>query len=146
MKTILLIDDSNLLVKTYSIALRQEGYHVIEADSGVTGLAMARKHLPDLIVSDINMPGGDGSTLLRDIRHDPELRSKQVVLMTGRPDLVTPRKGMEEGADDFLVKPVSLEALVSCVEARFRRAAISWRVEDQMLTHLRSAMPPPIAA
>jgi signal transduction histidine kinase len=88
------------------------------------------------------MPGGDGSTLLRDIRRDPALRSKQVVLMTGRPDLVTPRKGMEEGADDFLVKPVDLKALVSCVEARFSRASISWRVEDQMVAQLKSLVPP----
>jgi two-component system sensor histidine kinase/response regulator len=43
---------------------------------------------------------------------------------------VTPRAGMEEGADDFLVKPVSLKALTSCVAARFKRATISWRVED----------------
>jgi signal transduction histidine kinase len=142
MKTILIVDDNDLLVKTYGMVLRKGGYHVLEADSGVTGLALARKHLPDLIISDIHMPGGDGSTLLRDIRHDPELKSKQVVLMTGRPDLVTPRKGMEEGADDFLLKPVSLEALQNCVEARFKRAAISWRVEDQMVTRLRSSMPP----
>jgi two-component system sensor histidine kinase/response regulator len=142
MNTILLIDDNEALVKTYGMFLRKKGYHLIEADSGLAGLAMARKHLPDLIISDINMPGGDGSTLLRDIRRDPELKSKQVVLMTGRPDLVTPRKGMEEGADDFLIKPVGTEALLNCVEARFRRAAISWRVEDQMLTQLRTSMPP----
>lgn len=141
MKTILLVDDNDLLLSTYGAVLRKKGYHVIEADSGVAGLAMARKHLPDLIISDINMPGGDGSTLLRDVRCDPELKSKQVVLMTGRPDLVTPRKGMEEGADDFLVKPFGLDALLSCVEARFRRAAVSWRVEDQMLIQLRSLVP-----
>ncbi len=141
MKTILVIDDSQLLVKTYTMVLRQKGYHVIEADSGVTGLAMARKHLPDLIISDIDMPGGDGATLLREIRRDPELKSKQVVLMTGRLDLVTPRKGMEDGADDFLVKPVSLDTFQSCVEARFHRVAISWRVEDQMLAKLRTWIP-----
>ena len=141
MKTILLVDDDRQLRTMFGLALRKNGYHVIEADSGVAGLAMARQHLPDLILSDINMPGGDGSTLLRDVRHDPELRSKQVVLMTGRPDLATPRKGMEEGADDFLVKPVGLGALLSCVEARFSRASISWRVEDQMLAQLRSSVP-----
>src|SRR5476649_2968027 len=125
----------------FGMALRRSGHNVIEADSGVTGLAMARQHLPDLILTDINMPGRDGSTLLHEIRRDPELRSKQVVLMTGRPDLVTPRKGMEEGADDFLVKPVGLKALLSCVEARFSRASISWRVEDQMLAQIRSSVP-----
>jgi signal transduction histidine kinase len=141
MKTILLIDDDPQLRAMFGLALRRNGYRVMEADSGVTGLALARQHLPDLILTDIHMPGGDGSTLLRDIRRDPELRSKQVVLMTGRPDLVTPRKGMEEGADDFLVKPVDLKALLGCVEARFSRASISWRVEDQMLAQLRSSVP-----
>src|ERR1700722_11137624 len=141
MKTILLIDDDQQVRMMFGVALRKHGYHVIEAESGVTRLALAREHLPALILSDIHMPGGDGPTLLRDIRHDPELRSKQVVLMTGRPDMVTPRKGMEEGADDFLVKPVGLKAVLSCVEARFSRASISWRVEDQMLAQLRSSVP-----
>jgi signal transduction histidine kinase len=141
MKTILLIDDDVQVRTMFGVALRRAGYNLIEADSGVAGLAMARQHLPDLILSDIHMPGGDGSTLLKDIRLDPELRSKQVVLMTGRPDLVSPRKGMEDGADDFLVKPVGLSALLSCVNARFSRASISWRVEDQMLNQLRSSVP-----
>jgi signal transduction histidine kinase len=142
MKTILLIDDEQQLRRALCQALVRGGYNVIEADSGTTGLELARKHLPDLILSDIHMPGGDGSTLLRDIRRDPELKSKQVVLMTGRPDLITPRKGMEDGADDFLVKPVSLEALLRCVEARFNRASISWRVEDKKLAQLLSTVPP----
>jgi len=142
MKTILLVDDDKQVRTMFGMALRKNGYHVIEADSGVAGFAMARQHLPDLILSDVHMPGGDGSTLLQELRRDPELRSKQVVLITGRPDLVTPRKGMEEGADDFLVKPVDLKTLLSCVEARFSRASISWRVEDQMLAQLRSSVPP----
>jgi signal transduction histidine kinase len=142
MKTILLIDDDQQVRTMFGLALRRVGYRVIEATSGVEGLALARQHLPDLILSDIHMPGGDGSTLLRDIRRDPELKTKQVVLMTGRPDLVTPRKGMEEGADDFLIKPVSLEGLRACIEARFSRASINWRVEDDMLAELRSSVPP----
>ena len=48
---------------------------------------------------------------------------------------------MEDGADDFLIKPVSLKALMSCVDARFQRATISWRVEDQTLAQLRSSVP-----
>ena len=142
MKTVLIVDDDRQLRGMFTRALERKGYRTIEADSGPEGLALARKHLPDLILSDIHMPGGDGSTLLRDIRQDPELRSKQVVLMTGRPDLVTPRRGMEDGADDFLLKPVDLQALSNCVEARFKRASVSWRVEDQMLGQLRTLVPP----
>lgn len=141
MKTILLVDDDKQVRAMFGLALRKNGYHVIEADSGATGLEMARQFLPTLILSDIHMPGGDGTSLLQEIRHDPELRTRQVVLMTGRPDLVTPRKGMEDGADDFLVKPVSIKALMSCVDARFSRATISWRVEDQALAQLRSTVP-----
>jgi signal transduction histidine kinase len=141
MNTILLVDDDPQLRTIFRTALVRKGYRVVEAESGKAGLELARKHLPDLIITDIHMPGGDGATLLRDIRHDPELRSRQVVLMTGRPDLVTPRRGMEEGADDFLVKPVELAALISCVTARFSRASISWRVEDQTLAQLRTLVP-----
>jgi signal transduction histidine kinase len=142
MKIILLIDDSAMLRMTFGKALREAGYNVIEADSGVEGLALARQHLPDLILSDIQMPGGDGTTLLREIRQDPVLKARQLVLMTGRPDIVTPRKGMEDGADDFLVKPVNLDALLKCVESRLKRASVSWRVEDEMLAKLRTLVPP----
>jgi DNA-binding response OmpR family regulator len=78
------------------------------------------------------MPGGDGASLLREIRLDPELKSRQIVLMTGSPDLLARRKGMEEGADDFLVKPFSLQEFLSCVRARFNRALSKWPVVDQM--------------
>jgi two-component system, sensor histidine kinase and response regulator len=141
MKTILLIDDDEGMLQSYGLLLRKSGYSVLEASSGALGFKLAQQHLPDLILSDINMPGGDGTTLLRDLRNDVELKSVQIVLMTGKPELATPRRVMEEGADDFLVKPVSMEALLACLAARFNRASVNWRVEDKMLDRLRSAVP-----
>jgi signal transduction histidine kinase len=140
MKLILLIDDDEQIRFSFGVALRDHGYRVIESNSGTAGLALARQHLPDLILTDINMPSGNGQALLLALRADPELCSRQIVLMTGRPDMVSPRKGMEQGADDFLVKPVSLDALLSCVQARLNRADIHWRVEDRVLTKLRSSL------
>jgi two-component system, sensor histidine kinase and response regulator len=140
MKTILLIDDDENILSTFSLALRHHGYRVIEASSGETGIELARQHLPDLILSDISMPGKDGQEVLHSIRQHTELSGKQVVLMTGQTHLVTLRKGMELGADDFLVKPVSLGDLLRCVEARLQRAQIHWRVEDRLLTKLRSSL------
>ncbi len=140
MKTILLIDDDEGIRSILSIALRGKGYRVIEAVSGSEGLDLARQLVPDLILTDISMPGMDGHAVLKQIRQDPALGNKQVILMTGDPDTVTPRKGMESGADDFLIKPVSLEALFGCVEARLKRAQTHWRVEDQMLSQLRSSL------
>jgi two-component system sensor histidine kinase/response regulator len=140
MKLILLIDDDGAIRLSFGLALRSRGYRVIESDSGEGGLELARQQMPDLILTDINMPGGDGQTLLQQIRADPELSGAQVVLMTGRPDLVPPRRGMDQGADDFLVKPISGEALFSCVEARLSRGDVHWRVEDRILSKLRSSV------
>jgi CheY-like chemotaxis protein len=119
MKTILLVDDDQQVREIFSLALRRNGYNVVEANSGVEGLGMARKHLPDVIISDVLMPEGDGATLLRNIKRDPKLKSTQVVLMTGSPVMVTPCNDMkEQRADDFLLKPVDLQSLLSCVHAR----------------------------
>ena len=89
MKLILLIDDDEQVRFSFGLALRESGYRVIESDSGKAGLELARQHLPDLILTDINMPFGNGEALLHHLRADPELCSKQIVLMTGRPDMVS---------------------------------------------------------
>ncbi len=133
MKTILLVDDSQELRALYGRVLRKGGYYVIEADSGVAGLAMARKHLPDLILSDINMPDGDGASLLRDVRRDPDLRFRQFVFLSGAPDLVPVRNSIKEGADDFLLKPVSLRVLLNCMKVRLSCASDGWRAVNHIL-------------
>lgn len=131
MKTILLVDDDPQLRTLLGLTLQGSGYLVIEADSGIKGLELARKHLPDLILSDIDMPGGDGASLLRHVRHDPELKFRQFVLMSGRPDLIASDQDIKEKADDFLAKPVSREVLLSCLKERLDSGR-SWRAEDQM--------------
>ncbi len=138
MKTILLIDDDARLRMSFAEALRLYGYRILEASSAAAGLEIARQQLPDLILTDVNMPGGDGQEFLRQIRTDPELSNRQVVLVTGSSESVTLRRGMEMGADDFLLKPVELEGLLRCIEARLTRAQTNWRVEDRMLNQLRS--------
>jgi two-component system, sensor histidine kinase and response regulator len=74
--------------------------------------------------------------------HSLRVRSKKAVLKTGRPDLVSPRKGMEDGSDDFLPKPFSDEALPNCLEARLNCSPANWRVEDKLRTQLPSSVPP----
>jgi CheY-like chemotaxis protein len=133
MKRVLLVDDDEPLRKLFALALRGNGYSVIEAESGSTGFEMALEYLPDLILSDIFMPGGDGLTLLRNIRHDPELRSRQVVLMSGMSELLTLPKDGGERPDDFLAKPFKLQALLICLQARFICASVSQCEESQMV-------------
>lgn len=140
MNTILLIDDDDVLRSNYKDALETNGYRVIEASSGNGGFELAQKFLPDLILTDIAMPNGDGQSVLKKIRQDPVLSRKQVILITGDLKNATPRKGMEAGADDFLLKPVNMDTLIKCVEARLARAAIHWRVEDNLLAQLRFSL------
>jgi two-component system sensor histidine kinase/response regulator len=140
MKTILIIDDDAAICGMLSTALKQCGHHAITANSGSAGMELARKHLPDLILCDITMPGMDGRSVLQALREDAELGATQIVLMTGNIHDVTPRSGMELGADDFLVKPFTFDELTRCVDARLKRASLHWRVEGKVARELRSAL------
>lgn len=138
MKTVLIIDDDPEILETFAYALSEEGLRVLTAPNAEDGITLARQHLPDLILTDIDLPGADGRSVLRRLRGDRELGAVQIVLMTGNSAIVTPRAGMELGADDFLLKPIEYETLVNCVRARLRRARIHWRVEDQVVAGLRA--------
>lgn len=138
MKTILVVDDEQPILQTYGMALADQGYHVLTAASGAEALELARTYLPDLILCDINMPGMDGRAVLKAVREDPDLSAKQFVFMTGNTRDVPARRGMELGADDFLVKPFTLQDLAHCVRARLERAHVHWRVADQVVSALRA--------
>ncbi|MDI1250826.1 MAG: hybrid sensor histidine kinase/response regulator, partial [Lacunisphaera sp.] len=109
------------------------------------GAELARTHLPDVIVCDIDMPGQDGKGFLKQLRLDPELADRQFVLMTGDPSYANPRAGMELGADDFLLKPFSIGDLTRAVAARLKRAELSRHLEsriiEQLLGSLHSTLP-----
>ena len=140
MKTILLVDDDELIRKMFGAALERFGFRVVVATSGDEALTLAHQHLPDLVLSDINMPGTDGCTLLQSMRADPELATKQIVLMTGQRTETVQRSSMDLGADDFLLKPFSAEELNRCVTARLRRSDVSRRVEDQAIHAIQKTL------
>lgn len=139
MQTLLIIDDDEPLLQVFQRALQWAGYNVLLATNGRDGLDLAHRNLPDLILTDINMPGMEGTEVLAALRADPELGNRQIVLMTGSA-AVTPRRGMQMGADDFLVKPFTVQELLACVEARLRRARVHWRVDDAIVSELRSSL------
>jgi signal transduction histidine kinase len=138
MKTILIIDDDESILAMYGAALEHAGYLVLTAGSGSEGVQLARRHLPDVVLSDINMPGLDGQSVLKLLRADAEVGPKQIVLMTGNARAITTRGVMELGADDLLIKPFSLDELLRCVEARLQRAEVHWRVGLKTVAELRA--------
>jgi two-component system sensor histidine kinase/response regulator len=137
MKKILIIDDEEWLREMMLLALRQRGFDVIEAEDGEAGIQIARKELPDLILCDVNMEKVDGYLTLSSLRSEPTTASIPFILMTGLADQAGMRHGMELGADDYLPKPFTIEALYAAVDARLKKANAVREEAERKLSDLR---------
>jgi two-component system sensor histidine kinase/response regulator len=137
MKRILIIDDEEWLREMVHLALAQKGFDVIEAENGAVGIEKARKDLPDLILCDVNMEKVDGYGTLSALRKEPSTAAIPFILITGLADNAGMRHGMELGADDYLPKPFTIEALYAAVEARLKKAESLRQEAEKKLTNLR---------
>jgi signal transduction histidine kinase len=137
MKKILVIDDEEWLREMMQMALGQKGYEVIEAGDGSQGIETARKELPDLILCDVNMDKVNGYAALSSLRNEPATRSIPFILMTGLADNAGMRHGMELGADDYLPKPFTIDALYAAVEARLQKVQAVRQEAEKKLADLR---------
>ncbi len=106
------------------MTLQQAGYEVVLASSGAEALARLKETTPDLIVSDVMMPGLDGLTLLGQLRSDAATRSIPVILVTALARTQDVVAGLELGADDYLVKPFHPAELVARVRAKIDRPPV----------------------
>src|ERR1700722_2197855 len=137
MKKILVIDDEEWLREMIQLALRQKGYEIAEAENGAVGIEVAKKILPDLILCDVNMEKVDGYLTLSSLRSDPSTAAIPFILMTGLADNAGMRHGMELGADDYLPKPFTIDALYAAVEARLKKAQALREEAEKKLADLR---------
>ncbi len=137
MNKILVIDDEEWLREMIQLALGQKGYEVIEAENGAVGVEKARQTLPDLILCDVNMQKMDGYATLSALRSESITASIPFILMTGAADHAGMRHGMELGADDYLPKPFTIEALYAAVEARLKKAQALREAAEKKLADLR---------
>ncbi len=117
---ILVVEDSQRLQRTLGTSLRQSGYAVDIAGDGEEGLWLARSNEYDLIVLDIMLPKLDGLQVLKQLRS--EGRDLHVLLLTARDSVPDRVRGLESGADDYLVKPFALEEFLARVQVLCRRA------------------------
>jgi two-component system, NtrC family, sensor kinase len=109
MAKILLIDDEETNVRVLAISLKSDGYEVVTAYSGEEGLKVFDQESPDIVVTDIKMPGMDGIEVLKNIKtRNPEV---EVIIITGHGDIDNAIDALKHGASDFINKPVRDEAI-----------------------------------
>jgi CheY-like chemotaxis protein len=106
-----IVVDDNADVRAFVRGNLEAHFRVLEAADGEAGLALIRRHRPDLVVSDVMMPGLDGHALCRAVKADDELRHIPVILLTARAEEADVIYGLEGGADDFMTKPFSMREL-----------------------------------
>lgn len=118
---ILVIDDDPDLLWALERNLRDEGYEVLTASDGKTGLRVAHRHRPHLVLLDVAMPGMDGLEVCRRLRRDPGLASVPIMFLTVLSDVEDRVTALDEGGDDHMAKPFDLRELKSRVRALLRR-------------------------
>jgi two-component system, OmpR family, response regulator MprA len=117
---VLVVDDDSRIAAALRRALIYEGYHVDVAPDGQIALNRARERMPDLAILDIMMPGIDGLEVTRRLRAEGDV---PILLLTARDGTADRVKGLDSGADDYLVKPFAYEELLARVRALLRRRA-----------------------
>ncbi len=118
--TILVIDDDLALRQLVASTLKQEGYQVLTAADGQEGLRQMYQGHPDLLILDIIMPAMDGWTVCQRVR---EVSNIPIIMLTAQSEPEEIVKGLDLGADDYLVKPFEMSVLLARVRANLRRAA-----------------------
>lgn len=114
---ILVVDDNPDTMKLMQELLSTRGYDVVAVGDATAAEMEVRRRPPDVILSDVIMPGKSGYELCRDLKDDPETRLIPFVLITGLSDREDKLKGIEAGADDFLNKPIFSEELFARVKS-----------------------------
>ena len=123
---VLVIEDEARIAQFIERGLIYEGYRVTVARDGQTGLAVARDNPPDLVILDWMLPGLDGLEVCKRLRAASDV---PILMLTAKDDIRDRVTGLDAGADDYLVKPFSVDELMARVRALFRRSAPMSRPE-----------------
>lgn len=118
---ILLVDDEPDILEFLKYNIEKEGFDVYTASNGKEGVTEALKHLPQLILLDVMMPGMDGIETCHALRESSKLKDTVIAFLTARSEDYSQIAGFEAGADDYISKPIKPKVLVSRIKALLRR-------------------------
>jgi EAL domain-containing protein (putative c-di-GMP-specific phosphodiesterase class I)/CheY-like chemotaxis protein len=128
--TVIVVDDDHSIRRLFRIALERAGFDVLTASNGRRALEIARQSPASVMLLDLHMPGLDGIETLRMLRSEPGLRTMPVILVTGSMIEADRIGALDRGADDVLIKPVSVTELVARIRAQIRGRAILTEERD----------------
>lgn len=120
--TVLLVEDEPAQREVLAYNLEAEGFRVIQAADGEEALMLVEESVPDLIVLDWMLPHVSGIEVCRRLKMSPETRSIGIIMLSARAEEVDRVRGLETGADDYIIKPYSVVELMARVRAGLRRA------------------------
>jgi two-component system alkaline phosphatase synthesis response regulator PhoP len=118
---VLIVDDEQDVLEFLTYNLEKEGFEVFTADNGKTGVEIAKKEDPDVILLDVMMPEMDGIETCRSLREQPQFENTIIAFLTARTEDYSQIAGFETGADDYISKPIKPRVLVSRLKALLRR-------------------------
>lgn len=118
---VLIVDDEQDVLEFLSYNLSKEGFDVFKADNGKTGVEIAKKENPDIILLDVMMPEMDGIETCRALRELPQFENTIIAFLTARTEDYSQIAGFETGADDYISKPIKPRVLISRLKALLRR-------------------------
>ncbi|MFK7887121.1 MAG: response regulator [Gammaproteobacteria bacterium] len=116
MKKVLLVEDDPRVASAISIALRAMGYEVLTASDAVLAIAQARRGQPDVVVLDINLPGGDGFMVAQRLKNLAQTATVPIIVITASKQTGMRERAMEAGAMHFLEKPFGVTDLADAIE------------------------------
>jgi PleD family two-component response regulator len=119
---ILIVDDNRTITSVVKYFLELEGFEVLLAEDGLIGLTVAHRERPNVIVTDVNMPGMDGISMVKALREDSATRDVAILMLTSEDSLDSETRALSAGADDYILKPVEPRRLAARVKALLARS------------------------
>ncbi len=118
---VLIVEDEAAIVTLLKYNLEKEGFHVISTGDGSEAVKMVKDHRPDIIVLDWMLPGMTGIEIAKHIRWNEDIKNTPIIMLSARGEEGDRIRGLDSGADDYMVKPFSPPELISRINAVFRR-------------------------